>query len=195
MSKKYYRFFGGLLQTQENWLNKMAEQGCRLISTDKMLYEFIECDPGEFKYKIEFIGHKSAKDAQEYHNFLEDMGYKVFYKNINLNYALGKIKFRPWAEKGGRIATKSTTYNRELLVVEKENDGKSFDLHTSFEDKEKYYRTIRNPWLSFLIIFAVLAILFHSYVYGLFALLSFIPVIFYQYQMKKWKKQAQAKEW
>ena len=40
MSKKCYRYFGGLLQKQEDWLNKMAEQGYRLIRVDKMLYEF-----------------------------------------------------------------------------------------------------------------------------------------------------------
>ena len=31
MSKKCYRFFGGLLTVQKNWLNKMAEKGYRLI--------------------------------------------------------------------------------------------------------------------------------------------------------------------
>ena len=31
MSKKYYRFFGGLLTAQEDWLNKMSEKGYRLI--------------------------------------------------------------------------------------------------------------------------------------------------------------------
>ena len=27
MSKKYYRFFGGLLTAQEHWLNKMSDSG------------------------------------------------------------------------------------------------------------------------------------------------------------------------
>ena len=40
MSKKCYRFFGGLLTAQEHWLNKMSEKGYRLIRTEKMLYEF-----------------------------------------------------------------------------------------------------------------------------------------------------------
>lgn len=35
MSKKYYRFFGGLLTAQEHWLNKMSEKGYRLIRTEK----------------------------------------------------------------------------------------------------------------------------------------------------------------
>ena len=35
MSKKYYRFFGGLLTAQEHWLNKMSEKGYRLIRAEK----------------------------------------------------------------------------------------------------------------------------------------------------------------
>ena len=31
MSKKCYRYFGLLLQKQENWLNKMAERGIVLL--------------------------------------------------------------------------------------------------------------------------------------------------------------------
>ena len=139
MSKKCYRYFGGLLQKQQEWLNKMAEQGYRLIRVEKMLYEFEDCNPGRVEYRVEYICSKSQNDSQEYFQFLEDMGYKVFFKNINLNYSIGKVRYRPWAEKGERIATNNTTYNKELLIVEKEKDGKPFELHTSFEDKIQYY--------------------------------------------------------
>ena len=91
-----------------------------------MLYEFEECKPDQVKYCVEFIGQKSKANASDYHEFLEGMGYKVFYKNINLNYSVGKVRLRPWAEKGGRIATNTTTFNRELLIVEKENDGNEY---------------------------------------------------------------------
>lgn len=117
MSKKCYRFFGGLLNTQEKWLNKKAQNGYRLIRTVKLLYEFKKCKPNQVKYCVEYIGEKSQNSAKDYHDFLEDMGYKVFYKNINLNYSVGKVRWRPWAEKGGRIATNATTFNRELLIV------------------------------------------------------------------------------
>ena len=50
----------------------------------KMLYEFEECKPNEVKYCVEFIGEKSKENANDYFLFLEDMGYKVFFKNINL---------------------------------------------------------------------------------------------------------------
>lgn len=142
MSKKCYRFLGGLLTVQKNWLNKMAEKGYRLIRTGKLLYEFEKCKPGQVQYCVEFIGQKSKANAEDYHDFLEEMGYSVFYKNINLNYSVGKVRWRPWAEIGGRIATNTTTFNRELLIVEKENDGKPFELHTSYEDRANYYSNL-----------------------------------------------------
>ena len=195
MSKKCYRFFGGLLTAQEHWLNKMSEKGYRLIRTEKMLYEFEACKPDQVKYCVEFIGQKSKADASDYHEFLEGMGYKVFYKNINLNYSVGKVRLRPWAEKGGRIATNATTFNREMLIVEKDNDGKPFELHTSYADKEKYYRNLRNPWLFLLLLFALFAIIKHSIVLGIFSLVSAIPSILYQLQIinvrqkaKTWEK-------
>ena len=100
MSKKCYRFFGGLLNAQAKWLNKMSEKGYRLVRTGRVLYEFEECSPDEVTYCVEFIGEKSKENATDYAVFLEDMGYKVFFKNINLNYSVGKVRLRPWAERG-----------------------------------------------------------------------------------------------
>ena len=104
MSKKCYRFFGGLLNTQEKWLNKMSEKGYRLVRTGKLLYEFEKCKPDEVTYCVEFIGEKSKESSIDYANFLEDMGYKVFFIYINLNYSVVKVRWRPWdgAGKTGR---------------------------------------------------------------------------------------------
>ena len=95
MSKKCYRFFGGLLNAQAKWLNKMSEKGYRLVRTGRVLYEFEECRPDEVTYCVEFIGEKSKENATDYADFLKDMGYKVFFKNINLNYSVGKVRLRP----------------------------------------------------------------------------------------------------
>lgn len=99
------------------------------------------------------------------------------------------------ASMGGCIATNATTFNRELLIVEKANDGKPFELHTSYADKEKYYRTLRNPWLFLLLLFALFAIIKHSIILGIFSLVSAIPSILYQLQIinvrqkaKTWEK-------
>ena len=130
MSKKCYRYYGGLLGLQQKWLNKMSKKGYRLVRTIKAMYEFEPCAPGQYQYCVEFVGEKSKQGADDYVRFLEDCGYRVFYKNINLNYAVGKVRVRPWANQGGKIATNATTYNRELLIVEKVSDGKPFELHT-----------------------------------------------------------------
>lgn len=195
MSKRCYRFFGGLLTAQENWLNKMSERGYRLIRTGKIQYEFETCKPNEVKYCVEFIGEKSKENAKDYFQFLEEIGYKVFFKNINLNYSVGKVRYRPWAEKGGRIAANATTFDRELLIVEKENDGKTFDLHTSYEDKEHYYRNLRSPWLLLLLMFAMFAVAKSSFMLGAFALATLIPVLIYQIQIMKVRREAKIKEW
>lgn len=193
--KKYF-FFGSFLSAQEKWLNKMASQGYRLVRTEKLMYEFEECKPNEFQYHIEFIGEKSKEHAEEYKRFLEDeMGYRVMYKNINLNYSVGKVRYRPWAEKGGRIATNSTTFNRELLIVEKENDEKPFELHTSYEDMISYYKILQKPWLFMAIGFGILGIAMRSIVGGAFAIISLIPLIFYQISLSKLKREANTKEW
>ena len=37
--KRQYQFFGGLLNAQEKWLNKMAGKGYRLVRAGKSLYD------------------------------------------------------------------------------------------------------------------------------------------------------------
>ena len=193
---KKYCFFGSFLSAQEKWLNKMASKGYRLVRTEKLMYEFEECQPNEFQYHVEFIGEKSKEHAEEYKRFLEDeMGYRVMYKNINLNYSVGKVRYRPWAEKGGRIATNSTTFNRELLIVEKENDEKPFELHTSYDDMISYYKILQKPWLFMAIVFGILGIAMRSALFGAFAVISLMPLIFYQISLSKLKREANTKEW
>lgn len=192
---KKYRFFGSFLSAQEKWLNKMASQGYRLVRTEKLIYEFEECQPNEFQYYVEFIGEKSKEHAEEYKRFLEDeMGYRVMYKNINLNYSVGKVRYRPWAEKGGRIATNSSTFNRELFIVEKKKDEKPFELHTSYEDMISYYKILQKPWLTMAIVFGILGIAMHSVLFGAFAAVTLIPAIMYQISAAKIKREAITKE-
>lgn len=134
-----------------------------------------------------------SREMPVFPGFLEII--RVVYKNINLNYSVGKVRLRPWAEKGGRIATNATTFNRELLIVEKDNDGKPFELHTSYEDKENYYRNLRNPWLLILLMFAIFAVVNRSVVFGVLALVSLIPVLVYQTQVMQNKREGKTKEW
>lgn len=160
MSKKYYRFFWGFLKKQEQWLNEMANKGWRLVNTGRAWYEFEECEPGKYRYAVEFVGEKSNRDRTEYVSFLEDCGYRVLTKNLNLDFSVGKAIYRPWANKGGKIATTKGAYNKELLLVEKENDGKAFELHTTEDDIREYRRTVRKPWISLIVTLLIIALIF-----------------------------------
>lgn len=190
MTKNVTRFFGAFTEWQAKWLNRMAADGWRLIRTGKLTYVFEQCQPEQYQYAVEFIADKSQRNAEKYKAFLEDCGYKVWYKNANLNYSIGKVHWRPWAEAGGQISTNRTTFNRELLIVEKENDGKPFELHTTAADKIAFLQKWRNVWLSYTALFAFMsaAFLFQtpiaSAVFGILVLLSLIPVILYQVKIR-----------
>lgn len=165
-----------------------------MARTEKLLYEFEPCEPGQYRYCVEFVGHHSREKADEYARFLEDCGYRVFFKNINLNWNVGKVEARPWAEKGGRLASNATTYNRELLIVEKKNDGKPFELHTSCEDKVRYFKDCRRPALFLFVVMVPMSILMRSWAAGILAVLSFVLLIWYQTELARLKKQSGIEE-
>lgn len=203
MNKTCFRFYGGLTVSQEKWLNKMSRGGWRLVRTGKLLYEFEPCEAGRYQYRVEFVGHKSREDADDYARFLTECGCRVWFKNINLNWNVGKTVYRPWAEKGGRIATNRTTYNRELLIAEKEADGKPFELHSTFEDRIAYGRSLRRTWI-FLFLFALFFAVFSGIMLrtwtgillpAIFALLASAGLIACQVQLNRLKKQAKTQEW
>ncbi|MCI9222145.1 MAG: DUF2812 domain-containing protein [Oscillospiraceae bacterium] len=187
--EKRYRYFWTLLAAQSRWLNKMADRGLRLSRTEKLLYEFQPCAPGQYRYCVEFVAHLSREKAEDYARFLEDCGYRTWFKNANLDWNVGKVVGRPWAEPGGRLASNATTYNRELLIVEKENDGKPFRLHTALEDQIRYRKAQRRPALFLLAVMTPLAALTRSWPAALFAALALAVLIRHQLALARLKKQ------
>lgn len=204
MMKTYYRFFGAFLDAQEKFLNKKAKQGYRLVKTGKFSYGFEKCTPLEYQYAVDFIADKSNSKAKEYKEFLQDIGYKTFYKNINLNYSVGKARWRPYAKGAGQIATNATTFNKELIIVEKKNDGKPFNLHTTFDDKVMYYKKLRNMWAALIGLEVFLAfwlyyqnqelLSFEMLFIGVAAIVTAIPTMLYQYNVSKYKQLFQIEE-
>lgn len=159
---------------QRKWLNEMAAKGYRLVRAGKLEYEFEECEPGRYVYEIEYIGDKSFEHGKEYKEFLESFGYKVFYKNINLDYSVGKATINPFAEKGGRVMTNKTGYNKELLIIEKENDGRPFELHSTLADKIHYYQKLRNPWIIMTAVFMITGVLFLKMLLLIFGIICLV---------------------
>lgn len=194
MSLVKRRFFAGFMKSQAKWLNSMAQKGYRLVKTGKLTYEFEECEPGKYQYTVEYVGDKSFKDEEDYKAFLESMGYTVFYKNINLDYSVYKVTWRPWAEKGGRISDTRTSFNRELLIVEKESDGRPFELHTEKEDLAEYYRRIAYPWYFAVFIMLLLAVVVWPLIplvvaFSLVAVLFAAPIVIMEGKIRKIKKE------
>jgi hypothetical protein len=146
MSKTAIRYFFDFTEKQEKWLNDMASQGLRLVRCGQLTYTFDECAANEYQYCVEFAGEKSYSKHKDYKKFLEGLGYRVIPKNISLSWSVGKVRFRPWGEGAGMLATSPGAYNKELFIVEKRNDGKPFDLHTDTEDLAARFKTLRNVY-------------------------------------------------
>lgn len=196
MIKKEYRYFFGFLDMQENYLNRMAHNGFRLVHTGKISYTFETCRPDAYQYCLEFTAHQSDARRRDYQEFLEGVGYRVLHKNMNLNYSIGKVRWRPYGHGKGQIAVSPGGYNRELFIVEKENDGKPFELHTAAEDKIDYYRPLRNAYLCLLVLFTVMAVLLRSgtpaFIFTA-AVLS-IPVCSYQKRLNKYRRESRIRD-
>lgn len=139
----------------------MAEHGYRLEKCGKMTYIFEECKPNEYEYAVEFVGDKPYSKAKDYRKYLESMGVHIFTKNINLNFAYGKVRWRPYAIGMGQVATSPGAFNKELLILEKKKDGKPFELHTDVQDKLNTYKTVR-----------------HAYVWSVLLMLGLITITF-----------------
>ena len=156
---KKARYFAGFIDAQRNWLNKMASKGYRLVNCGRLIYEFETCEPSEYIYQIEYIGDKSKPEGKDYAAFLEDMGYKVFFKNVNLDFDIGNILWRKLADKGSKFADYQTVMERALLIVEKKDDGIPFELHTTNTDKANYYGKFLIPYFLLFLLFTVVGAL------------------------------------
>lgn len=187
------RYFAGFIDAQRNWLNKMAAKGYRLVKCGRLFYEFETCEPSEYVYQIEYIGDKSKADGKDYASFLEEMGYKVFFKNVNLDFDIGNIYWRKLADKGSKFADYQTVMERALLIVEKKNDGTPFELHTTNDDKASYYAKFLVPYFLLFLLFAAIGtismmeldLMIMWYVIALVFLMGFLVNLFRYLRDKK----------
>ncbi|MBR6307950.1 MAG: DUF2812 domain-containing protein [Lachnospiraceae bacterium] len=187
-------FFGGLIKAQEKWLNKKSAEGWRLVKSGIMTYTFERCEPDEYQYAVDYVGSKAFDEAQEYHDFLESLGYKVLYKNINPTYTLLRVRFRPFKKKPWVPVTNLDAYNRELLIVERKTEEGEFRLHTSGEDIKNYYLELIAPYAFLLVLFGGLGIVTMNIFTGAVAALFLIPIIIYLCEINKVKKLEKTEE-
>ena len=189
MKKSVRKFFWLYFTSQEQWLNKMSDEGWRLMGTTISGYEFEECEKGKYRYKVAYVANRSKESAEEYVKALEDCGYRVFYKNANLNYSTGKVEYRPWAEEGGRVATEKTTLHKELLIIEKENDGTEFALCATYEQRYGSYCKMRMWGLIGFVLALLLASVGKSIVWGILAVLPLAWAVLFHSEIGKLKRE------
>ncbi|MBR2409336.1 MAG: DUF2812 domain-containing protein [Lachnospiraceae bacterium] len=187
MKKSVRKFFWLFFTSQEQWLNQMSDEGWRLVGTSISGYEFEECEKGKYRYKVAYIANRSKESAEEYVKALEACGYRVLYKNANLNYSTGKVEYRPWAEEGGRVATEKTTLHKELLIIEKENNETEFSLCATSEQRYESYNRLRLWGIIGLVLALVLAIVGKSIVWGIVAFLPLVWTVLFHMEIGKLK--------
>lgn len=187
MSKKYIRYFGGFIETEQRWLNSMSAKGYRLIRTGKLWYEFEECEPSQYEYYIDFAGHKSNAKIEHYMKLLRDLGYRVITRNMNSKWSLGKVQFKP-----------------HLLIIERHHDDKPFSRHSTKENKITYYKPQRDAYLILCLISLFLFIrnsfvkeewfILSTWLFLLASVITFFPTLFYQKHINLLKKEAELSE-
>ena len=188
MKKRVKKFFWLFFTSQEQWLNKMSEEGWRLASTTIGGYEFEACETGRYRYKVAYVANRSKESAEAYVKSLEGCGYRVWFKNANLNYSAGKAEVRPWADEGGRVATEKTTLHKELLIIEKENDGTEFELCATFEQRYDSYNRLRLWGVIAFVVVMALAIAGKSILWGMVAVLPLGWTVLYHLEIRKLRK-------
>ena len=201
------RYFFDFVEGQERWLNEMAAKGYRLTGCSIFCYEFEKCNPNEYEYAVEFVADKSSSETKDYKDFLENLGFRTFTKNINLNYSIGKFRWRPWAKGLGQVATSPGNYNKELLIVEKTKNGPPIQLHTDIRDVISQYCLIRNSYaFSMAMCFAFVVISFFPHTsfsdFSLWGKIAFttlgtlcsIPSIKYSISIKRLKEESRTTE-
>ena len=173
----------------------MSSKGYKLVAVDKLSYTFEEATPNEYIYDVEFIAHKSNKDAIEYTEKLKKKGYNVFFKNINISCSVFKSRYRFYGKGAGKIVTNPGSFNKKLLIISKQNDGILFDSLSKNEDVLAYYRTLRDAWILYPlagIILSIIGFVENNTIMGVIcAIATFfmtIVVLNYQYQINEMKK-------
>lgn len=140
---KKIRYFIDALDGQERYLNQMAKKGYRLIKTTRMGYEFQPCEQDAYSYIVQYVAEKSLKELTEYRQYIEDLGFLYYGKNINMQYG-AKARLR-YTGKNLTLATNPGRLNQELLIIEIPK-GQTLSLFTTAKEQYEYYAMLRNVY-------------------------------------------------
>lgn len=157
-----YRFFGPMILSMENWLNRMSSIGNRLVDTGKMSWDFEPCSRGKYEYRVEYAGQLNLEKNENYLQYFRDKGYNVLTKPLNLNFSLGKAQIRTDDEGEPMVVTKNNVLDKEIIIIEKLADGTPFDIPTNNLDRTRYLKPLFRTWIVLSVLMAALAIFMYA---------------------------------
>ena len=159
MIRKFKFFFRPVLGLTR-WLNEMSNEGYRLIKTGNIFYYFEECQQSKYIYAVDYVANKSYSELKDYEDFLDETNIRYIEKPTSIGkISKNNIRWRPYADKGGRIATSKGMIKRELLILEKENDGKVFEVNTTIIDKINSLKIMRKPTVALMIFIGIMMLI------------------------------------
>lgn len=149
------------LAGREAWLNRMSESGYRLKKVSLLhRYSFEPCRPGEYQYRVEFVADQSGRRLKDYQSYLSGLGIHSIPVSANLGkLSFGSAKLRWFGGNRFSLATSPGNINSEFLILEKQNDGKPFEIFSDSKGLLEYLKKCRGAGLSLVALFAFLAVL------------------------------------
>lgn len=152
-----FKFFFRPITSLTKWLNQMSAKGYRLIKVGSIFYYFKKSRKEKYIYTVDFVANKSYSELKEYQSFLNELSIKHMTKPTSIGkMSKGNIRLRPFADSNARIATSNGMIKKELLILEKEDDGKGFEINTNIKDKINSLKKMRKPTIVMLIFVGIL---------------------------------------
>lgn len=176
-----FKFFLSPITGLTKWLNEMSDKGYKLAKVGNIFYYFEECEEGKYRYAVDFVANKSYSDLKDYEEFLKDSNIRYIEKAGSIGKtSIGNIRYRPFADEGAKIATSSGMIKREFLILEKENDGRPFEIYTNVEDKISALKIMRIPSIVAIIFLGLMILVssgvIHQYQWSLYGIELFTNI-------------------
>lgn len=184
--KTFLKLFLDPIKGQEKWLNEQAKRGWRLTRVGAVRYEFEQTEH-VYNYVVEFIGNYTNKERLEYQNRLEKQGIRFFNKGINSGkISFGNIKWRPFANRGGKIAISGGMINSELIILEKplKDVQKQSEQIITENPKHKNLSSLHYSLLLAMIFLALTLIISEPSIFSFFSYSNIEKFSFFDYALK-----------
>lgn len=109
-------FWAWDFEKEEKWLGEMAAKGLALVGVGFCRYEFEDCTPGEYSFRIELLDNRPEHpESQKYISFVEETGAEQVGSYLNWVYFRKKGQFEIFSDYSTKI--KHLTKILRLLAV------------------------------------------------------------------------------